>query len=229
VPRKGKQEDAPNNQSPRIDERRGSGTGFFVTDDGIIMTAAHVVQDAGRVSVLTSAGELPAKVLAVDLANDIAVLKVTGKFIALPLVSSVDMKMGANVFTMGFPNPNIQGFNPKVSKGDISGVTGIQDDPREFQVSVPVQPGNSGGALVDGSGNVVGIMVMRLGDAATVEATGMLPQNVNYAIKSSYILPLLEGISTFSQRRATARTGKPRGFEEVVKEVQAATVMVVVY
>ena len=67
------------------------------------------------------------------------------------------------------------------TKGEIASLAGAADDPRYFQISLPVQPGNSGGALVDARGNVVGIVAAKLDAAAALVATGSLPENVNFA------------------------------------------------
>ena len=100
------------------------------------------------------------------------------------------MKLGNTVATVGFPNIGLQGFAPKLAKGEIASLSGASDDARYFQISVPVQPGNSGGALVDGRGNVVGVVSAKLSARATLAANGTLPENVNYAVKSSYLLKL---------------------------------------
>jgi len=86
----------------------------------------------------------------VDPANDLAVLKADGKFEALPVATSRAVKLGSTVVTVGFPNIGLQGFAPKVGRGEIASLSGLQDDARSFQISVPLQPGNSGGALVNG-------------------------------------------------------------------------------
>lgn len=140
----------------------GTGTGFFITADGYLLTNHHVVEDGGDISVRTDKGDLPAKIVKVDKKNDLAVLKVEGKFAALPLLSSHKVGLGEKVFTLGFPRPKVQGFSPKITDGIISSVAGIQDDPRDFQISVPIQPGNSGGPLVDQYGNVIGVIVSKL-------------------------------------------------------------------
>ena len=95
------------------------------------------------------------------------------------------------VFTIGFPDIKLQGTEPKYTDGKISSSSGIQDDPNQFQISVPVQPGNSGGPLVDFSGEVRGVIVARLNEIAALRSTGTLPQNVNYAIKSSVLRQFL--------------------------------------
>src|SRR6202044_2087941 len=102
--------------------------------------------------------------------------------------------LGDTVATIGFPDPGLQGFAPKLAKGEIASLSGAGDDTRYFQISVPVQPGNSGGALVDEHGNVVGIVSAKLDEAIALAASGALPKNVNYAIKSSFLLGFLESV-----------------------------------
>ena len=74
------------------------------------------------------------------------------------------------MFTIGFPNIESQSVEPKLTKGDVNSLAGMKDDPRHFQVSLPVQLGNSGGALMNSAGAVVGIVTMRLGDLATLSS-----------------------------------------------------------
>jgi len=99
-----------------------------------------------------------ASVIKVDGANDLALLKAEGRFSALPVAASRAAKLGGTVATIGFPNVGLQGFAPKLAKGEIASLAGAADDARYFQISVPVQPGNSGGALVDERGNVVSVV-----------------------------------------------------------------------
>jgi len=117
-----------------------------------------VVKGASRIKLVTSAGVIAATVVKVDVANDLALLRTEGKFIRLPIATSRPVRLGNTVATVGFPNIGLQGFAPKLAKGEIAALSGAQDDPRYFQISVPVQPGNSGGALVDAHGNVVGVV-----------------------------------------------------------------------
>ena len=112
--------------------------------------------------LVTSAGLISAKVVKVDAANDLALLKAEGRFAALPVAASRGVKLGGTVATVGFPNIGLQGFAPKLAKGEIASLSGAGDDARYFQISVPVQPGNSGGALVDERGNVVGVVSAKL-------------------------------------------------------------------
>jgi uncharacterized protein len=224
VPRK---EIPSSNSSPSINPT-ASGTGFFITDDGYLISNYHVVKDAAKVRLLTSAGTVDAKVVQVDAANDLALLKAEGKFSPLPVAASRGVKLGATVATVGFPDTGLQGFSPKLAKGEIGSLAGIQDDPRYFQISVPVQPGNSGGALVDEHGNVVGIVAAKLSARVALVATGALPENVNYAVKSSFLLSFLESAPEVSAKLKEPISAE-RKFDDVVQSAKAAAVLVLVY
>jgi S1-C subfamily serine protease len=164
----------------------------------------------------------------VDAANDLALLKANGKFSPLPIAASRTAHLGGTVATVGFPNIGMQGFAPKLAKGEIASLSGAADDARYFQISVPVQPGNSGGALVDEHGNVVGVVSAKLDASAALAATGALPENVNYAVKSSFLLSFLESVPAVSAKLKEPVT-VDRKFEEVVKSAQDAAVLVLVY
>ena len=207
---------------------RFSGTGFFITDDGYLISNNHVVKDATQVRLVTSTGTIAAKVVRVDAANDLALLKAEGKFSPLPVAASRGVKLGGTVATVGFPNIGMQGFSPKLAKGEIASLSGAVDDARYFQISVPVQPGNSGGALVDEHGNVVGVVSAKLDAATALASSGALPENVNYAVKSSFLLSFLESVPAVSAKLKEPITAD-RKFEDVVKSAQDAAVLVLVY
>ncbi|MGA2787721.1 MAG: tetratricopeptide repeat-containing serine protease family protein [Verrucomicrobiota bacterium] len=210
------------------DSPTASGTGFFITDDGYLVSNYHVVKDATKVRLLTSAGLIDAKVVQVDAANDLALLKADGRFALLPIAASRTVNLGGTVATVGFPDIGLQGFAPKLAKGEIASLSGASDDPRYFQISVPVQPGNSGGALVDERGNVIGIVSAKLNASAALAASGALPENVNYAVKSSFLLSFLESVPAVSAKLKAPGTAD-RKFEDVVKSAQDAAVLVLVY
>jgi TPR repeat protein len=205
-----------------------TGTGFFITDDGYLISNYHVVKDATKVRLLTGAGLIDAKVVQVDAANDLALLKADGRFAPLPIAASRTVALGGTVATVGFPDIGLQGFAPKLAKGEIASLSGAGDDPRYFQISVPVQPGNSGGALVDDRGNVIGIVSAKLNASAALAASGALPENVNYAVKSSLLLSFLESVPDLAKKLKEPNT-KDEKFEDVVKSAQDAAVLVLVY
>jgi S1-C subfamily serine protease len=209
------------------DKLRATGTGFFVTADGVLVTSAHVVKGAKRISIRKGSQAFEAEVIRADRANDIAILKTQGNFQPLPIASSKGTKLGESVFTVGFPNTQLQGLEPKLTRGEVNSLAGIQDDLRFFQVSVPVQPGNSGGPLLNSQGEVIGIITARLDDRTTLEATGSLPQNVNYALKSSFLEAALDRIPhAFKEAGGPSKT---RPLEEVTKPALEATVLLLVY
>ena len=115
-----------------------TGTGFAITEDGYLITNEHVVKDAAQVRLVTSAGLISARVVKVDAANDLALLKAEGKFSSLPIAPSRAVKLGGTVATVGFPNIGLQGFAAKFARGEIASLSSAGDDARYFQISVPV-------------------------------------------------------------------------------------------
>jgi TPR repeat protein len=207
---------------------KASGSGAIVSRSGIVLTAAHVIAGANSLKVYTAHGLQSAKVLRIDEANDIAVLQlVAGTYTALTVVSSHRVRLGQTVATIGFPNIEIQGFSPKVTRGEISSLNGVGDDPRSWQISVPVQPGNSGGPLLDENGDLVGIVESKLGIEAA-KATNDIPQNVGYAVKSAYVLPLLEPYLGDSAPQPDFSPISPR-FEDMVDKAEQSVVLILVY
>lgn len=222
-----KESSSDNSDSP--ENPTFTGTGFFITDDGYLISNYHVVKDAAKVRLLTGAGLIDATVVKVDAANDLALLKAAGQFAPLPIAASRTVKLGGTVATVGFPATGMQGFSPKLAKGEIASLAGASDDPRYFQISVPVQHGNSGGALVDVRGNVVGIVAARLGvEIGKAVTSDELPENVNYAVKSSLLLSFLESVPDVASKIKEPNT-KDEPFEDVVKSAQDAAVLVLVY
>jgi S1-C subfamily serine protease len=207
------------------DEVRGIGSGFFVTRDGYLLTNFHVVHDAAKVKVRYKNHDYAADVVEVDRDYDLAVLKISGADVSPLAISRKDSaELGDSVFTIGFPNIEMQGMEPKYTDGKISSLAGMQDDPHEYQISVPVQPGNSGGPLCDANGDVVGIVVARLNDLAALRESGAVPQNVNYAVKSKLALRLLHRVNGLDAQLPAARAaGKP------VKAVEDSIAMVMIY
>lgn len=200
-----------------------SGTGFFITEDGHLVTCEHVVDDGKLFSVRTAGGTFAATVIATDKTNDVAILKVSGKFTPLAINTNA-LTLGQAAFTIGFPNIDIQGLAPKYTDGKVSSLSGIHDDASAFQISVPVQPGNSGGPLTDAGGNVIGIVVARLNDYAALKRTRSIPQNVNYAVKTAPLLALARKAGIEGQLKLSAATDSAGA----VKAVEQATALILV-
>ena len=178
-------------QPPKSSGAIATGTGFLFGSQDYIITNYHVVKGTSEVKVKFLNGEsINAEVVGRDTQNDVAILKLTKS----PSFQSREMKfgdssmvrMGDEVFTIGYPHIGIMGLKPKYTKGVISAVTGIKDNPTVFQTTVPIQPGNSGGPLFNEKGEVVGLTTSSLSLLA-IESMGAIPQSVNYAVKSSFV------------------------------------------
>jgi S1-C subfamily serine protease len=143
-----------------------------------------------------------ATVVIKDSTNDLAVLRLsdlsrladTCSEFPYQLASANHVALGEQVSTIGYPLQPLLGSTPKFSGGVVASKTGLQDDPRMFQISAQVQPGSSGSPLFDGSGNVIGIVVATLDAGYLYRTEGALPQNVNWAIKADYLLNILSMI-----------------------------------
>ncbi|MGC3957426.1 MAG: tetratricopeptide repeat-containing serine protease family protein [Verrucomicrobiota bacterium] len=205
----------PQRAAGQAGKPQATGTGFIVTTNGFVLTAYHVVEDSTNLVVVTRKVRFAAQLAKADKTNDIALLQIVGafpptptngmrsapgsprlmrvasNFRPLPLIAEGNVKVGAPVSTIGFPNVQIQGREPKFTRGEINSLAGIKDDASYFQVSTPVQPGNSGGPLLNSSGQVVGMVLARLSDITLLKTTGTVPQNVNYALKSSRLAGLV--------------------------------------
>jgi len=213
--------------SARDMQPQAFGTGFLVTQDGYILTCRHVVAGATSIKVKIQDRLYAARLEKEDSANDLALLRINGNFPALSFSDNSSAHMGNEVFTIGYPNPNLQGINPKLTKGEINSLTGFQDDIRFYQISVAVQPGNSGGPLLDMDGNVVGVIVSVLDEKTTYNLSGSLPQNVNYAVKSTYAHAFLSSIPGVSAKLPSPPRWKIP--DDVFENASKSVVMVIAY
>lgn len=203
-----------------------AGTGFFVSKSGYVVTAAHVVKNANKVVVVTRSGqELQARIVDTDEANDIALLKVDASANPLRVATGADVDVGEKILTIGYPRPDIQGLAQKATFGRVNALSGIADDVRYLQIDTPVQPGNSGGPLIDSQGHVIGIVEAVLNPEQSIRTTGTIPQNVNYAVKSDYLVPLLahSAIGARNERRS----GEPTSEVQLVKQVRDSVVLII--
>jgi Trypsin-like peptidase domain len=149
-----------------------------VSADGLILTNRHVIEDC---QVITVEGLGAGMLKAVDRGNDLALVKVEGSSSPVTF-RSTPVEIGESVFATGYPYGGLLGSGLHFTNGLVSSLTGIENDSRFLQFTAPVQPGNSGGPLLDESGLVVGVVSGRLDDIAVLKASGSLPQNVNFGI-----------------------------------------------
>jgi hypothetical protein len=189
-----------------------TGTGFVVAP-GRALTNAHVIEGCRTVRVRNAGGtDLTARVLASDRERDLALVEVPAEA-GPPLAFRREamIRRGEGVVTYGFPLAGMLSSGPTLTTGEISALAGLSDNQRQYQISAPVQPGNSGGPLLDMGGNVVGVIVSKLNAQRVAQRTGDIPQNVNFAVKGSEALAFLR--SNNVQPRLADTT--PRGAAEV--------------
>ena len=170
-----------------------SGSGFAL-NDGYIATNYHVVERATSISVHGINGDLSigysARVIGVDRVNDLAIIKISDSsfsgFGQIPYAINNQMAdVGESVWVLGYPMTQVLGNEIKLTTGVVSSRSGFQGDVSTYQISAPVQPGNSGGPLFDSRGDIVGIVNAGVPGA----------ENVGYAIKTSYLENLADSYS----------------------------------
>ena len=214
----------PPQAKPQSTESVGLGSCFFVSADGIAVTNRHVVDGARRIVVIDSSSvKHPATVLRTSATSDLVALDVPTAThqAAVGIETSTTATLGEPIFTIGFPYATALGFDPKFADGSISGLRGLEND-RLFQITVPIQPGNSGGPVVNDRGGVIGIVVSHMNDLAMLKETGSLPQNLSFAIKSDELGQLLRGLSLPKLAPTKNRTA-------AISRVQAAACEVIAF
>jgi len=176
----------PSETEPR-QQSVGSGTCFAV-GESTVLTSHHVIDGASQLTVEFGAGnKTQAKVIQFSQATDLAILQINGTTpSSLSLAMPRTLSVGDQVFTIGFPHTSLLGSEPKYTDGTVSSLSGIQGDASYFQMSVPIQPGNSGGPVVNYEGEVVGVVASSAAVESFYQRTGVMPQNVNWASKSDY-------------------------------------------
>jgi len=206
-----------------------SGTGWPVAA-GFVVTNNHVVEGRNDITLIRPDGvKIPASVAAHDAFNDLALLKVedTGLLPAALPLSSKPAVLGEKIVTVGYPHPDLLGVKSKLTEGVVNSTSGLGDDPRALQISVPIQAGNSGGPLVNMEGKVVGIVTNKVDAVKMFKWTNDLPQNINYGIKISYLRGLLSSVSQ-KQRIDTVAPFKYISVEELAKKIKNSVLMIVV-
>ena len=147
----------------KINPETSIASGFFVTDDGYLITAHHAIADFNEIIVLlTKKKAIEAKVIKFDEALDLALLKVNSITTFGYLSHSKSVPAGMDVVTIGYPQVAFLGLTPKITRGIVNSNTGLQDDKSSFQFSAEVQQGNSGGPLVAPGGTIVGVVQLSL-------------------------------------------------------------------
>ena len=177
--------------APGAPQRGGSGSGVVVAQ-GLALTNNHVVARCSSIDVLLAGQRYPARVRKNDATTDLALLEALG----LPAVDVPGLRnraaIGEAVMVAGFPLQGVLASDLIVTDGIVNSLSGLANNTTQMQVSAPVQPGNSGGPLLDRSGNLVGLVVAKLDALRALVLTGDIPQNINFAVRPELIAKFLQ-------------------------------------
>ena len=203
-------------------ERASTGSGFFVSDNGHILTNAHVVSGCTDVRIPPA---VSVRVAARDDSSDLALLRGSADQVGAVSVfrEGRGIRPGADVVVIGYPLHGVVASEANVTKGNVSALAGPGDDRRLFQMTAPVQPGNSGGPVLDTSGHVVGVTVAKLDAVKIARVTGDIPQNVNFAVSAGTARAFLDAQSVPYETARSADTLAP---DAVAAKAKKFTVLV---
>lgn len=212
---------AINNESEISSElvNAASGTGFFVSGNGHLITNHHVTDGCSELYIKLNGSTYIAKTIVNDVANDLALLKVDIKtpFLAIGENNSYPLQ---EIFVAGYPFGTSISTQIKFTKGVISSLTGFGNNFSQIQIDAAIQPGNSGGPILNFSGEVVGVAVAKLDVQKIYENFGSIPENTNFGIKSSVVRNLLQAYNIPLEKQSLE--GRPA--EELAKLASNATV-----
>ncbi len=226
-----------------------TGTGFFVSTNGHILTNLHVVKGCRTTRASTAGMLVPTgmtvsakptgaakpgqggklggnelKVLGVDVRNDLALLQSAEASAEIALFrGGRGIRTGDDIVVTGFPLHGLLASDISVTKGIVSALAGPGNNRGMIQITAPVQPGNSGGPVLDTSGNVVGVVVGKLDAIKIADATGSFPENVNFAVSEGTARAFLDAHSIPYQ---TTRSDSKRHTADIVARAKGYTVLI---
>jgi S1-C subfamily serine protease len=221
---------SPASESQTATQAPVSGTAFFITGDGKLLTSHHVVSGAQKIEIALNEQEVvEARLLYDDPINDLAILGVDAVRAPLPLRAEHGLQKGDEVFTLGFPLPSLQGPEAKATFGRVNALSGIAGDERYVQIDVPIQPGSSGGPLFNERGEVVGVITATLDPRQTIATAGYVPQNVNYALKAEVVYATLREDLRSPPPPVRSRRGATPPLQDLLAHAEESVVRVIVH
>jgi len=191
--------------------KAASGTGFFITKAGHIVTNNHVIDQCNLVNAYYKGDAKLLKVLAVDRKNDLAILKAELRPEDTFPVAKEDGILLEEIYVAGYPFGKSISGSVKVTKGVISSLSGLGNNYSNIQIDASLQPGNSGGPIINKKGNVVGVAVAKLDYKKVIEAFNTIPENTNFGVKSSTLNQFLNANKVSGD--------SPRGSEMSIKDI----------
>jgi S1-C subfamily serine protease len=217
---------APNAPAPKQGKERGkTGTGFVISSNGHVVTNHHVIDGCGEITG-NLGGEAPVKLRLVssDETNDLALLQAPAPFKEVAIINQNSVQTGDGVVAIGYPYHGLLTSDFSVTTGIVSSLSGIFNDTRHLQISAAVQPGNSGGPLLDFTGAVVGVVSGKLDALKVARATGNIPENINFAIKTGALRDFLD--NSVVMYRVTERREMKKEAAEIAKSARGFTLLI---
>lgn len=207
--------------------KSGTGTGFVVSSSGHVVTNHHVINGCSEITGNLS-GEAPVKLRLVsgDETNDLALLQAPSPFKDVAKIRQNPIPVGNGVVAIGYPYHGLLTSDFTVTTGIVSSLSGILNDTRFLQISAAVQPGNSGGPLFDLGGGVVGVVAAKLDAVTVARATGSIPENINFAIKTGALRDFLDN-SAVQYQTAEWHDASKRETSEIAKDARGFTLLIV--
>ncbi|ARO31010.1 peptidase PDZ domain-containing protein [Rhizobium sp. NXC14] len=203
-----------------------SGTGFAVTTDGWLLTNAHVVQACKRIEIK---GRGDAADPRIDATNDLALVRVDAAKPLQPLVfRRAPTRLGEDILAIGFPLATLLSDSVKVTTGNVNALAGLRNDTRYIQISTPIQPGNSGGPVVDRDGFLMGITSATLSKGIADEI-GITAQNVNFAIRASVADLFLQSQGIAGQSGDRAADQQPLSTADLADKITPSVFQILCY
>jgi S1-C subfamily serine protease len=202
-----------------------TGTGFVISSSGHVVTNNHVIDGCvGDIhGSLSGEGEVALRVVATDELNDLALVKVAKSFSDVARIRATAIHSGDTVIAIGYPFYGLLTSDFTVTTGIVSSLSGLLNDTRYLQISAAVQSGNSGGPLLDTSGNVVGVVAAKLNALKVARATGDLPENINFAIKTGVLRDFLDNSAVTYQ---TADSVQERKTADIAAKARGYTMLI---
>jgi S1-C subfamily serine protease len=202
-----------------------NGAGFVISASGHIVTANHVVRHCvGDIhGNLTGESAMTLRVVSNDAINDLALLQAPGSFKSVGTIRGTAIHPGDAVIAIGYPFHGLLTSDFTVTTGIVSSLSGLFNDTRFLQISVPIQPGNSGGPLLGINGHVVGVVPEKINAMTFAKATGDIPENISFAIKTGAVRDFLDN-SVISYQ--TADTGVELKTAQIVSAARAYTMLI---
>ena len=170
-----------------------SGSGFYVSDAGHIITNHHVIEGCEDTKIHSKGNVLKTKKIAEDRRNDLALLKTSqtpSHSFALSMESPFPLQ---EIIVAGYPFGEKVSSTLKFTQGIVSSIAGLGNDYSQIQIDAALQPGNSGGPILDEYGNVVAVAVAKLSLKKILKDYGVVPENTNFGVKASAVRNLMEG------------------------------------